>query len=313
MDFFDLQVNGYGGIDFNQDDLTAEQLHTACEYLQRDGSTGILATLISEEVPRTCLRLSNLVRLRERDDLAKRMIPGIHIEGPFISDAPGFRGAHPADAIHPANEDEMKRMLDAAGGLARIVTLAPERDQRFAVTKMLADQGIVVSGGHSDASLDDLSGAIDAGLSMWTHLGNGCPMQVHRHDNIIQRVLSRDDLRWICFIADGAHVAFCALKNYIRARGIEKSIVVTDAVAPAGLGPGKYKVSRWDIVIGDDLCGRAPDGSHLIGSAVSMPRQVQNLKQHLGLTDEQCRLLTCVNPRSALAAGTPSLTLVERS
>ena len=104
----------------------------------------------------------------------------------------------------------------------------------------------------------------------------------------------------MCFIADGAHVAFSALKNYIRARGIEKTIVVTDAVAPAGLGPGKYKVSRWDIVIGDDLVGRAPDGSHLIGSAVSMPRQVKNLKEQLGLTDEQCRRLTCDNPRAAV-------------
>jgi N-acetylglucosamine-6-phosphate deacetylase len=126
-------------------------------------------------------------------------------------------------------------------------------------------------------------------------------MQMHRHDNIVQRVLSHDGLRWTCFIADGAHVAFPALKNYIRARGIDKCIVVTDAVAPAGLGPGRYKVSRWDLVIGDDLVGRAPDGSHLIGSAVSMRRQVQNLKTHLGLTDEQCKKLTVDNPHTAIS------------
>jgi N-acetylglucosamine-6-phosphate deacetylase len=95
-------------------------------------------------------------------------------------------------------------------------------------------------------------------------------------------------------------VAFPALKNYIRARGIDKTIVVTDAMASAGLGPGLYKVGRWDVLIGDDLVGRAPDGSHLIGSAVSMPRQVQNLKQHVGLTDEQCKKLTVDNPRKAI-------------
>src|SRR5690606_2198311 len=98
---------------------------------------------------------------------------------------------HPADAIHPANCGDMQQLLDAGGGLVRLVTLAPERDPGLTVTKMLARQGIIVSGGHSDATIDQLDEAIDAGLSMWTHLGNGCPLQMHRHDNVIQRVLSR--------------------------------------------------------------------------------------------------------------------------
>ena len=84
----------------------------------------------------------------------------------------------------------MKRLLDAAGGLTKVVTLAPERDPGFRVTRMLARKNVIVSAGHSDASVDQLQAAIDAGLAMFTHLGNGCPMQMHRHDNIIQRVLS---------------------------------------------------------------------------------------------------------------------------
>src|SRR4030095_15427595 len=135
-----------------------------------------------------------------------------------------------------ADRDSMRRLLDAADGLARLVTLSPESDPGFAVTRMLAAEDVRVSAGHTNASLDELKAAIDAGLSMFTHLGNGCPMQMHRHDNIIQRALSLSDKLWICFIADGAHVAFPALGNYLRAAGLDRCVIVTDAIAPASLG-----------------------------------------------------------------------------
>ena len=299
-DFFDLQVNGYAGVDFNKDDLAPDELHHACERLRADGYGGILATVITEDVSRMAVRLANLAKHRERDPLAREMIPGFHIEGPFLNETAGYRGAHPVDAIHPANAEEMKRLLDAARGLARIVTLAPERDPGLRVTRLLADAGITVSAGHCDPGLDTLHAAVDAGLRMFTHLGNGCPMQMHRHDNIIQRVLGLADRLWICFIADGAHVPFFALRNYLKVARLERSIVVSDAVAPAGLGPGRYTLGRWDLLIGDDLVARAPDGSHLIGSAVTMTRQAANLRDQLGLTEAQVALLTRDNPRRAV-------------
>ena len=302
-DFFDLQVNGYAGVDFNKDDLTPDELHHACERLRADGVGGILATVITEDVSRMAVRLANLAKHRERDPLAREMIPGFHIEGPFLNETPGYRGAHPADAIHPADAEEMKRLLDAAGGLARIVTLAPERDPGLLVTRLLADAGVTVSAGHCDPSLDTLHAAVDAGLRMFTHLGNGCPMQLHRHDNVVQRVLGFAERLWVCFIADGAHVPFFALRNYLKVAGLERSIVVSDAVAPAGLGPGRYTLGRWDLLIGDDLVARAPDGSHLIGSAVTMTRQASNLREHVGLGVEQVSLLTRDNPRRALGLG----------
>jgi N-acetylglucosamine-6-phosphate deacetylase len=228
------------------------------------------------------------------------MIPALHIEGPFISPIDGYRGAHPRDAVRPAEVDSMKRLLDAAGGLARIVTLAPENDLTMATTRFLSDQGIRVSAGHTNASLDQLKGAIDAGLSMFTHLGNGCPMQMHRHENIIQRALSLSDQIHPMFIADGAHVAFPALGNYLRTAGIDRCIVVTDAVAPAGRGPGRFRLGRWDLVVGEDLVARAPDGSHLVGSAVAMPRAVKNLIEHVGLTPAEAEQLTVHNPRKVM-------------
>lgn len=299
--FFDLQVNGYGGIDFNQDELTADGLEQACKKLEADGVSGILATIITEHVATMCRRLANLARLRRQSDLARRLISGFHIEGPFISPVQGYRGAHPLDAIRPADGDAMRRMLDAAEGLVRLVTLAPECDEGLRVTKLLVGEKVAVSAGHCDPSVDHLKAAIDAGLSLFTHLGNGCPMQMHRHDNIVQRVLSVADRLWVCFIADGVHVPFVALRNYLRLTGLDRTVIVTDAIAPAGLGPGRYTLGRWDLLIGDDMVARAPDGSHFVGSAISMPQTLQNLTGGLGLNETDAMRLLRDNPRKAVA------------
>jgi N-acetylglucosamine-6-phosphate deacetylase len=300
MNYFDLQVNGYGGVDFNQDGLTSAGLNNACESLERDGVNGILATIVTEAIDIMAARLANLVRVRAESESAMRVVRGVHIEGPFLSPETGYRGAHPADAIRPANRDEMQMLLDAAGGLTRLVTLAPEYDHGLEVTKTLARAGIRVSAGHCNPSVDELKAAIDAGLSMFTHLGNGCPMQMHRHDNIIQRALSLSDRIWVCLIADGVHVPFPALSNYIRSAGIDRCIVVTDAIAPAGLGPGRYTMARWDLQIGDDMVARSPDGSHFVGSAITMRRAAENLAGSCGLTSDQIECLTLHNPRLAL-------------
>jgi N-acetylglucosamine-6-phosphate deacetylase len=298
--YIDLQVNGYGGVDFQLDAITPEAMRHACERLRADGVAGILATVVTEDLTLMANRLRRLVEFRERDPLVRDVVIGLHIEGPFISPHDGYRGAHPRDAVREADRDNMKRLLDAAGGLTRLVTLAPEMDPGMATTRLVAGQGIRVSAGHTNATMDQLHAAIDAGLSMFTHLGNGCPMLMHRHDNIIQRALSLSDRIWPMFIADGAHVTFPALRNYLKASDPARTIVVTDAVTPAGQGPGRFKFGRWDIVIGDDLTIRAPDGSHLIGSAMTMPQAVHRLVQHVGLTSEQATQLTATNPRNAI-------------
>jgi N-acetylglucosamine-6-phosphate deacetylase len=298
--YVDLQVNGYAGVDFNSDALTDVDLHHACERLDADGVATFLATIITDDLGVMCRRLATLARLREHDPLVRRLIGGLHIEGPFLNDAAGYRGAHPAEAMRDADAGSMKQLLDAAGGLTRIVTLAPERDPGGHVTAMLAADGIVVSAGHTDASLEQLRAAIGEGLSMFTHLGNGCPMQLHRHDNIVQRVLSVASHLWVTFIADGAHVPFVALGNYLRLAGIDRCIVVTDAIAPAGLGPGRYTLGRWDVVIDDDMVPRAPDRSHFIGSGVTMRQSAANLRDALHLSPEAVRQLTVDNPRAAV-------------
>jgi N-acetylglucosamine-6-phosphate deacetylase len=298
--YCDLQVNGYGGVDFNSDALTGEALHSACERLDADGVGAFLATVITDDLDAMCRRLARLARLREADSLARRLIAGVHIEGPFISPTDGFRGAHPAGGVIAADVDAMQQLLDAAAGLTRIVTLAPERDPGQRVTRLLTGTGIVVSAGHTDASLDELRAGIDAGLRMFTHVGNGCPMYLHRHDNIVQRALSLSRELWLSFIADGAHVPPPALGNYLRLAGYERCVVVSDAIAPAGLGPGRYTLGRQTVVVGDDMVPRAADASHFVGSAVTMAQSAAYLGATLGLPPETVQQLTTTNPRAVL-------------
>ena len=296
---FDLQVNGYAGVDFNRDGVTGDELNRACAALKAAGVIGFLPTIITEHVATMARRLETLARLREADPLAKALMRGFHIEGPFLSPEDGYRGAHPLDAIRPASLDEMKTLLDAAQGQTRLVTLAPECDENFVVTRFLAAQNVRVAAGHTNATLETLRGALDVGLTLFTHLGNGCPMLLQRHDNIVQRALSLEKLR-CTFIADGAHVPFFALKNYIRAAGLERCAIVTDAIAPASLGPGRYTMGRWELEIGADMVARAPDGSHLVGAAITMPQSAQNLVEQLGFSETEVKQLTWDNPRAFL-------------
>ena len=300
MKTFDLQVNGYAGIDFNRDDLTAEQLYRACSALEEDGNEGILATIITDSIESMCLRLSNIVELRKQASLIERIITGFHVEGPFLNETPGYIGAHPPAHAKQANPDDMLRLLDAASGLVRLVTLAPERDPGFTTTTMLQERNITIAAGHCDPSVDQLHGAIDSGLTMFTHLGNGCPMLMHRHDNIIQRVLALSDELFISFIPDGAHIPFTALANYLKLVPTERTIAVTDAISAARLPPGKYTLASWQLDIGEDLIAMAPDGSHLVGSTLTMPRAIDNLKKETGLSRESIEAMLYHNPLAAI-------------
>ncbi len=298
--FFDLQINGYAGVDFNRNELTIESLNTACGKLKEDGIKGILATIITADFEDMKLRLKQIAKFRNEDDLIKEIIYGIHIEGPFLNDQPGFRGAHSPEYICPADVDKMKYLLDAADGLTKIVTLSPEVDNGFNVTKMLAENNIVVSAGHCNATIDKLKGAIDAGLSMFTHLGNGCPQSMHRHNNIIQRALFLRDKMKFCFIADGIHIPFFALKNYLDLAGFEKCIIVTDAMAASGAVPGKYTLGDIVLEVGEDRIVRELVKSNFAGSAVTMKKNKENLMIKLGIDENDAVRLTYINPRKVI-------------
>jgi N-acetylglucosamine-6-phosphate deacetylase len=297
---FDIQVNGYAGADFCSRDLTLDQCRRACDALAADGFAGILATVITDSIDGICDKLARLVAFRELDPAIAGMIAGFHVEGPFLSRKPGCPGAHDPTKIVPANPDDAKRILEAGDGGVRLVTLAPECDAGLATTRCLAGQGVTVSAGHCDPSLDELKAAIDAGLSMVTHLGNGCALDLPRHDNFIQRALFLRERLWICFIPDGVHIPFFALANYLALTGVERTIMVTDAILAAQLPPGRYAYGEGEVVVDAAGTARRPGAGNLAGSTISMRQVRENLARHLGLDTASIARLTATNPRRAV-------------
>ncbi|HRQ90875.1 MAG TPA: N-acetylglucosamine-6-phosphate deacetylase, partial [Bacteroidia bacterium] len=161
-------------------------------------------------------------------------------------------------------------------------------------------QGVTVSAGHCDPDLDTLERAIDAGLSMVTHLGNGCPIVLPRHDNFIQRALALSDRLWICFIPDGAHVPFFALRNYWQITGPERTIFTSDAIMASGLGPGVYDLSGEPVEVDEAGVARRPGSPNLAGSTIRGHQVAANLKAELGLDEVGVDQVYRVNPLRAL-------------
>lgn len=299
--WIDLQVNGYGGVDFNADELSLQEVVTVCQRLAADGVDGILATIITAPLDAMVHRIARMARwIDEVPEVAAR-VHGLHIEGPFISPVTGYVGAHPPTAVLPASRDAAAKLIDAGGGHVRLLTLAPEHDADFAVTRWLADQGILVAAGHSDASRDQLRGAIDAGLRLYTHLGNGCPGMMHRHDNIIQRVLSLADTLAISFIADGHHVPPMALRNYLAVVPEEQIVIVSDAISAAGLGSGEFQLSGQTVYV--DAAGAAwsADRTHFAGSAATLPK-MRSVLLDMGYPAERIHRWMADNPARLLGS-----------
>jgi N-acetylglucosamine-6-phosphate deacetylase len=302
MQPLDLQLNGYKGVDFNADDLTAADLRRACEAVRQDGGGQMLATIITDRLDRMTARIDRLATLHAADPVIADVMTGIHVEGPCINPQSGFVGAHPAEHVLPASPQVAGELFDAGRGLVRLMTLAPEHDAGCTTIRWLADRGILVSAGHCDPSADTLARAIDAGLAAFTHLGNGCPLLLHRHDNIIQRVLAADRLPWVMLIPDAVHLPASMVRTIIRVVGIERVIAVTDATAAGGMGAGRFALAGHDVVVDAGGAAWAADRSHLVGSTASMSRISAVLRSEVGLTDDEVATVTQINPARALAA-----------
>ncbi len=181
------------------------------------------------------------------------------------------------------------------------MTLAPEIDAECKLTRHLVERGILVAAGHTDASVGQLEKAIDAGLQLFTHIGNACPQICHRHDNILQRALSLAPRLKITFIADGWHLPDFVVKNLLRCATLEHLAVVSDAIAAAGLGPGEFQLGDRRVKVGADKCARSPDGEHFVGAASAMADADKWLTEVVGLSAADRHVLLYENPRKWLA------------
>ena len=294
--YVDLQVNGYQGIDFNQPQRSVAELRFAAEAMLRDGVRQALPTLITGSVENMCECIRALRAAMESDSVCRQLFAGIHLEGPFLSRKPGFIGAHPPQHALDANLTALAQLIDCGAGLVKLVTLAPEVDQDGLMTRFLVERDVVVSAGHTDASLDELDACIEAGLRLFTHLGNACPPEINRHDNIIYRALRRSDRLHYTLIADGFHIPRILFENILNWVQPDRLAVVSDAISAAGLGPGVYRLAGREVSIGSDKAARDPSGKHFVGSACSMRDADRWLTGSLGLSEVKRRVLLVTNP-----------------
>lgn len=299
--FIDIQVNGYAGVDFNSDGLTDEQFVAVCAQLKRDGVQRFYPTIITDQFERMLHRIERIADAIEQLGDVAALVGGIHVEGPFISPIRGYVGAHPVDCVREASPDAAMRLVDAGQGNVRLLTLAPEVPGAVETVRRLTRESIVVAGGHSDASLQQLTAAADAGMTLYTHLGNGCPVQMHRHDNIVQRVLSLSDRLAVSFIADGHHVPWFALANYLRCVPDDRIVIVTDAISAAGLGPGEYQLGGQTVSVDDDLAAWHAERTQFAGCATTMPQMVELLRRELNVDEARITRWTRDNPAALFA------------
>lgn len=264
----DLQVNGYKGMDFSSMDLTTADFIRASGQLLEAGTTAFLPTLITSSENAYKHNLPIIAKVVQSKEFRGRLL-GIHMEGPFISPEEGARGAHNADWIRKPDIGYLMQLIEWANGKVVLITIAAEVKGAEQLARYAVEQGIAVSLGHQMASEKDLKRLVHAGAVSLTHLGNGVPAMLPRHENPIWAGLAEDELAAM-IITDGHHLPASVIKTIIRTKGPERCIVVSDAAPLAGLGPGRYETLGSNVVLEDSGRVYDPATGYLAGSSATM-------------------------------------------
>lgn len=292
--WIDLQVNGFAGVDYNSPSSSHEEIARSIRAVLQTGVTRFFPTVITGSPADMSGALANLARAKEAVWEGAAM-EAFHLEGPYISPEDGPRGAHPARWVRPPDLDEFHRFQEAARGNIRLVTLSPEWPDAPRFIEALVGEGVVVSIGHTRATSEEISAAVNAGATLSTHIGNGAHPILPRHPNYIWEQLAEDRLA-ASLIVDGIHLAPSFLNVALRAKGLERALLVTDAVMPAGCAPGKYKLGEVDVELHSDGSVRLLGGTRLAGSALRMDRALQNVIRIAGLSLREAITLATRNP-----------------
>ncbi|MEX2174401.1 MAG: amidohydrolase family protein [Pirellulaceae bacterium] len=244
----DLQINGYGGIEFNDPRLTSEQVRQVALSQDAFGITSFLATATTDSHEVLAHSLATIAAASDELPEVAARIPGIHLEGPFISPDDGPRGAHPRQHVRPPDWNEFSRLQDAATGRIKLVTLSPEYDGAADFIRRAARAGVLVAIGHTQATSDQIASAVDAGARMGTHLGNGAHPRIRRHPNYIWDQLAEDRLV-VSLITDGHHLPPAVVKTMIRAKSARRVVLVSDITGMGGMPPGRYQTGLGELEV----------------------------------------------------------------
>jgi len=297
--FLDMQVNGYAGLDYNAPRLEHEHIRGITRLLAASGTTRHVPTFVTGPADRVRAGLRVLARALELDPELAAAIPGVHIEGPYISPEDGPRGAHDGRYARDPDYEEFMSWQEAAGGRVRIVTLAPERKGALEFIARVTRQGVVAAIGHSAASPERIREAVEAGATLSTHLGNGSHHLLPRLRNYLWEQLAEDRLR-AGFIADGFHLPPAVVKVLFRVKGIQRLILVSDAAAPGGRPPGLYKWDAVDVRVFEDGHLGVEGTETLAGSGHLLDRGVAQCVRFTGCSLAEAVGLCTANPAALL-------------
>ena len=307
--FVDLQVNGYAGHDLNAGVPDLDTLEQLARHLLRAGVTSFAPTLITASEQSLCQALSGIAAAKRESPLLAEMIGFVHVEGPSLDPADGPRGAHPLEHVRTPNIDEFTRWQRAAEGMIGLVTLSPHYAEAPAYIEALTGQGVLVSIGHTGATPEQITAAVDAGASLSTHLGNGAASMLPRHPNFVWAQLS-DDRLTASFIADGHHLPAATLKAMLRAKSLDNSILVSDAAALGGQPPGRYRSAiGGDVDVSVDGRLSVADTPYLAGAGHLLDRNIAHAIEAAEISLERALSLATRNPgrfvggRGVLAPG----------
>jgi N-acetylglucosamine-6-phosphate deacetylase len=296
---FDLQVNGCGGQSFNSDQLTIDSVHQVVETCRRHGIGGLCPTLITNSFAALAHGMRTICRARVSDPELAWAIPAIHLEGPYLSSEDGPRGAHPREHIRPPDWDEFCRLQEAAEGLIRLVTLAPEWDGALRFIEQAVASGVVAALGHTGATGPRLRDAIAAGARLSTHLGNGSHALLPRHDNYVWEQLAADELL-ASLICDGHHLPPAVVRCMVRVKTPARTILTCDASSLAGLPPGSYQ--EWGQTLEIQASGKivVAGTGYLAGSGVFTDACVGNVIRFAGVSLAEAVDMAGARPRQLL-------------
>lgn len=312
----DLQLNGYAGFDFNSghERWTVADFERVHHALGRRGVMVALPTLITAPVERMLAAARSYARILTEAPELEATFPRLHVEGPFLSREAGPRGAHPAaSCTTPAEHaDFLERIREASGDRLGLLTLAPELPGALELIAAAAEAGVCPAIGHTAATAQTLDAAAQAGARLSTHLGNGSHQLLPRHANYIQVQLA-DDRLVASFIADGHHLPWYTLQNFIRAKTTARSILVTDAVSAADAPPGRYPLGDGEVE--STAAGRVqiPGQPNLAGSALTLDRAVIAVVRHCGVSLAEAWEMASSRPAALVGLPEPAPVTVALS
>ncbi len=278
--FIDVHIHGSAGGDMM--DASPESLEKMSRFLVRHGITGFYATTVTATRAATLAAVENAARYMEalrsgngENRAAGARVLGVHLEGPFLS--PEFPGAQNPAFIRPASLEEFEELL--AAGPVRMITLAPEEPGADALIGMALEAGVRVVLGHTAATFEEASTAIDAGVSQATHTYNAMAGLHHRRPGALGATLS-DDRIHAQLIADGIHVHPAAMRILGRCKGPTRTLLISDAIGAAGMPEGRYEMGRLPVIVKDGAC-RLEDGT-LAGSVLTLDAALRNFMSATG-------------------------------